>query len=356
MRSGLILRSAALLSVVGLLLTLPRPTMEARAPVLEPLPGTAYFPANDRQHGWELWASDGTAQGTRMVKDIRPGRGGRPPAPLIGVDGVLYFAADDGQHGLELWLTDGTAAGTRMVRDIFPGEKGSFPDSGYRVYDAIGHAVYFAARDGVHGQELWRTDGTPDGTSMVRDIRPRRKGAGPFGLAHLGTTLHLFADDGVHGLELWESDGTKAGTVMVADIAPGSDGSQPFLSTAGSDRLYFTANDGRHGTQLWRSDGSASGTIRLTDLAPGATSILSNLIPLGDEMYFTMCVHDCSLWATDGSVGGTRSILGRPDRYGQASGEPLAAGDAVFFTAGRPGPRQGAVAQRRTSTRNADGD
>ena len=40
-------------------------------------------------------------------------------------DDTVLFAADDGVHGRELWRTDGTAAGTAMVADLAPGPTGS---------------------------------------------------------------------------------------------------------------------------------------------------------------------------------------------------------------------------------------
>ena len=40
---------------------------------------------------------------------------------LTNVNGTLFFAADDGTHGNELWKSDGTAAGTVLVKDINTG-------------------------------------------------------------------------------------------------------------------------------------------------------------------------------------------------------------------------------------------
>ena len=34
----------------------------------------------------------------------------------------------------------------------------------------MGGTLYFRATDGAHGFELWKSDGTPDGTQMVKDI------------------------------------------------------------------------------------------------------------------------------------------------------------------------------------------
>ena len=47
---------------------------------------------------------------------------------LAALGNVVFFAADDaGAYGLELWRTDGTFAGTSMVRDICPGSCASLP-------------------------------------------------------------------------------------------------------------------------------------------------------------------------------------------------------------------------------------
>ncbi len=107
------------------------------------------------------------------------------------------------------------------------------------------------ADDGEHGLELWRTDGTDDGTVLVRDILPGSGSAGPRALAAAGGRLYFSATDSVHGMELWESDGTEAGTRMVQDIAPGGVASNPGELTEVGGRLFFAADDGVHGRELW---------------------------------------------------------------------------------------------------------
>ena len=81
---------------------------------------------------------------------------GRPnesfPQFLTNVRGTVFFAADDGIHGRELWRTDGTAAGTALVGDIRDGALGSDPANLVSVQDTL----LFTADDGVHGVEPWK--------------------------------------------------------------------------------------------------------------------------------------------------------------------------------------------------------
>ena len=87
----------------------------------------------------------------------------------------------------------------------------------------VGGTLFFTANDGIHGYELWKSNGTNAGTVLVKDIQPDARGGddyGPGSLTGVGGTLFFTADDGIHGSELWKSDGTKAGTVLVKDIVP----------------------------------------------------------------------------------------------------------------------------------------
>ena len=97
------------------------------------------------------------------------------PGNLVSMgDYLLYSHAmagcDGGSSGCgnELFRSDGTAEGTVPVKDINPGVNSSYVSSIMNV-DGVG---YFNADDGTHGKELWRTDGTADGTYMIKDIWP----------------------------------------------------------------------------------------------------------------------------------------------------------------------------------------
>src|SRR5207244_11470891 len=89
---------------------------------------------------------------------------------------------------------------------------------------AIGGTTYFSAGDGIHGQELWKSDGTATGTMLVNDINPGSAGSNPGYLTNVNGTLFFTANDGADGEELWKSDGTAASNGLDKDVDHGTDG------------------------------------------------------------------------------------------------------------------------------------
>ena len=187
-----------------------------------------------------------------IVSDIHPD-GGSGPQQLTTVGDTVFFSATDGSHGRELWVTDGTPEGTRLVRDIRPGAAGSTPRSLTRV----GERLYFSADDGSHGRELWMSDGTRTGTRLVRDLAPGTKGSGEFAIKGLAGTAYFSRQYE----DLWRTDGTSASTRLIRAFKG--------IDLAGSavmgSKLYFGA-DGA----LWKTNGNATGTRRIS--ASGSTS------------------------------------------------------------------------------------
>jgi ELWxxDGT repeat protein len=137
----------------------------------------AFFFASDDEHGEELWATDGTASGTYLVKDIVPGENSNSTYELVSVGEKVFFGASDfsnstqysSQLGNELWTSDGTEAGTYMVRNIAPDSQGSFPVR----FHAIGNRLLFTA-DAYNGrgQQLFITDGSRSSfTPLAQPVR-----------------------------------------------------------------------------------------------------------------------------------------------------------------------------------------
>ncbi|HKS55055.1 MAG TPA: ELWxxDGT repeat protein [Steroidobacteraceae bacterium] len=228
----------------------------------------------------------------RLVRDINATStsGNGSVNAHIEIGNLVLFSLDDGIHGLELWSTDGTPAGTRLLRDINPGPA----SSNLNQLTALNGAAYFWADDGTNGMELWRSDGTTSGTTIVADIGPGTAGTG--GIITNGVpittfegVLYFMADDLQSGQELWRSDGTRAGTYLLADILPGPDSSSPADFRIAGSHMFFAANDGVHGRELWRTDGTASGTRLVADIRPGSfdgVGGLFNVAVVGDALYF----------------------------------------------------------------------
>jgi ELWxxDGT repeat protein len=256
---------------------------------------TVYFAANDGTTGLELWKTDGSEAGTVLVRDINPGPETsfrNNDAGFTEFQGALFFRAFTATHGKELWTSRGEAADTTMLRDIQSGAL--VGPAGPSRMTVVGDRLFLSYNDGgsIFGSELWITDGTTSGTQMVRDINPAEKFASPDQLTD-GTevagapTLFFVANDGVHGRELWRSDGTAGGTTMVKDINPGAGDADIGSLTAIGKLLFFGANDGARGNELWRSDGTPEGTFTIADLSPGeASSSPVDFTPSGPRIFF----------------------------------------------------------------------
>lgn len=260
---------------------------------------SVYFGADDGRHGYELWRSNGTARGTRMVKDIRPGPLSSQVFSLTNVGGTVYFTADDGIHGAELWRTNGTAAGTQLVKDINPGLVGS---GGFWL-TGVGQTLYLIAYDGTR-RGLWRSDGTDAGTTLLQELVDAQD------LTASGNGLFFAGAAGSDPLRLWHSDGTTAGTMVVG---PGETG--PYELTDLNGTLFFGASDPSHSFELWRSDGSIPGTFLVRDIntrlpAAESASLPHELTAVGPNLYFVASPDGLAqqIWRSDGTAGGTVSI------------------------------------------------
>ena len=154
-----------------------------------------------------------------LASDVDPGFHAISPRNLTVMGGELYFSADDAVHGQELWKSDGTPAGTVMVNDLDITHNPS--QSAYRNFQVMNGVLYYSFDDGVHGRELWRSDGTAAGTVLVKDINPA-DGSFPKSLTVFNNQLFFAAWSAGSGYELLRSDGTEAGTILLKNICPGT--------------------------------------------------------------------------------------------------------------------------------------
>ncbi len=240
--------------------------------------------------------------GAQLLADIYPGSPSSNPNYLVVIGTETYFAANDGIHGTELWKSDGTAAGTVEV---------STAASNPQDLTNVNGELFFSGYDGTHGDELWKSDGTATGTVLVADIDPSSAGSDPYNLTNVNGTLYFVANDGTHGYELWKSDGTADGTVQVSSAV-----SNPQDLTNVNGELFFSGYDYTHGTELWKSDGTAAGTALVADINPGRYgSDPSNLTNVNGELLFAATDNGAyELWKSDGTAAGTVSVSAMPAR------------------------------------------
>jgi ELWxxDGT repeat protein len=200
-----------------------------------------FFASLDSITGVELWRTDGTVAGTRMVKDINPGKESSWPGKFTVRNGIAYFDVYDEEYGFQLWRSNGTRAGTYMLKDLGP--------NGIDNLMATTEAVYFTSLEGI-----WVTNGTSAGTYVLADVIV----SSPL----LRSNNRIYFTSGIDDPVLWKSDGTPDSTVPVTELGYLSIESyfQTSYTTIG-DVFYFSFFPSR----LWRTDGSACGTYQIEE-------------------------------------------------------------------------------------------
>ena len=178
-----------------------------------------------------------------MLVDLNAGPNSSWPDDLTVVGDTLFFAATTATAGYELWKTDGTPEGTVMVTDLQPGAAGSFPSK----LMAWGDTLLFEAV--LNSRSLWRSRGTPATTIQLRpffdlfEITPAGSRA---------AYLHVQTSRQTH--ELAVTDGTPNGTTIVQRPRAGLAAWEPLRLTWSGQHLYFMADDSQAGRELWVVD------------------------------------------------------------------------------------------------------
>jgi len=253
-----------------------------------------------------VWAFDGSTLAPLQVAAGQPTNGSDCTKANALSGGYLYFGADDGIHGCELWKTDGTSAGTALVADVTPGlEAGAM-----QYFDSMASAggfVYFTTSQPVHG--LWRSDGAGNTPAAVSN-------AFVTWMAPVGNSLYFST-----GSDIWRVDPASPAPVNVySGSANGYTGLN--LDGAASDGIYL-AGYTTTGTRLLRFDTTTSAA---TDL--GLFNNVSGFTLGRVYVYLAQQQNGYEVWRSDGTAAGTYALVTST----QFSGAALAAvGDRGFF-------------------------
>jgi len=358
---------------------------ESYYPEMINLNGTLIFRAPNNAYGSELWRSDGTPNGTLLIKDILSGPAGSIPSNFTRLGNNVYFITGDSDLNTYLYKTDGTASGTLMVKKmgnysfnnlinvqgklfftlqnsvsialwksdgttagtelikVLPSTYTSSPSS----FTDVNGTLFFVYDTEQMDSELWKSDGTAAGTIRVKDIYPGSRSSNPQHLFNMQGTL-LFCAKGTeaNGAELWKSDGTEAGTTLVKNINIGdtysSDPDNFFLY---KNVVYFSAKSYEAGQELFRTDGTAAGTYMVKDFVPGtASSFPRSMIEYNDLLYVTANEYSeyyytyyNGIHQSDGTTEGTTRCFEYNSPYIYEAGGLTKSGSVVYF-AGRSFP------------------
>lgn len=245
--------------------------------------GKTLFFGSDGVHGLEPWITDGTAQGTKMLVDIASGSASCRPSRPAFLRGRAIFRATDGQSA-SLWISDGSSAGTVPTIPLRFDGLHTFHDP-----VAFGSQVYFRGRRAAEGYELFRTDGTRQGTKIVSDLWPGSVSGAPRDFLAAGNKLYFSASHKDAGQELHVFDGFT--TKLVADLNPGTKSSQiRGCALTATGQIVFSALEPNLGRELWAVD-TKSDRSELHDLydVPNATedTYIGTLQSIGERLLYT---------------------------------------------------------------------
>lgn len=302
----------------------------------------------DSDEGQELWSYNSVTQRSTLLKDIWPGHmSGISDAPYFNkINNKIYFIASNNSSYNQIWETDGTVAGTQKVKDLtssyetiaqVAGNKlFIFSNNILSVYDPVNNELtvlktfeytsgtmkletfnnqlFLAANDGVSGKEIWKSDGTVAGTTLLKDIAIGNGSSisNDFKILTLNNGKFYFIANTTTGYQLYESNGTTTGTIA---LMPTQSIYELNGASAGNYFVFVGFDSSNGGIEPWVSDGTVLGTKLLKDILPGNSSSMainnSKFFKFNNKIYFDSNSNGIDpsygnfIWETDGTPAGT---------------------------------------------------
>ncbi|MEI6410215.1 MAG: T9SS type A sorting domain-containing protein [Bacteroidota bacterium] len=217
---------------------------------MTPVGNKVYFfwQKTDTNEPYKLWVSDGTAVGTIGLKEfeIPSFQDLRAERALIEFSGKLYFrgkSPSDGK-GFELYVSNGTVSGTKLVKDMNSG----LADGEPKDLTIFKNKLWISARNDYYNPYLWQLSGNTATVQLTS-----------LGFNFVAVDLNVFNDSLVmngstatDGLEIFFSQGTAASTKVLTDFsAPDGGQFSPNDFWSANGIMYFTAATGTNGRELW---------------------------------------------------------------------------------------------------------
>ncbi len=271
--------------------------------------------------GTQLYVTDGTVGGTQLVLTLNPVVNTPTPLWLAAYkDGVLFEGLDDAL-GYGVWFSDGTAEGTRLVKAFRRG------DSYLAAFAATEEYGFFVETHSLNNT-VWRTDGTPEGTVPIKTLDGRIDyGQNLLSVTHNGLFYFNGATEAA-GRQLWVTDGTEENTRRLPNVGPAGEEYYVIEYLPYEDYVLYSVNHG-----LYRTDGTSGGTVRIFDGLIRSMTIHDGLVYFSGETE----KYGSELYQTDGTPDGTRLVEDyNPGTASAFPSELTSVGSELYFVATHP--------------------
>lgn len=253
------------------------------------LNGFAYFSANTGMMG-QLMKSNGTKEGTFLVKELNLDNITFNPIFLTVFNSRIYYVVSDNQNQYELWVTDGTSNGTSLVLKNVT-----------IIHGVVQNKLLFTHNDKVHGYELWTIDAANQ-IQLLKDLAP---GINDFRCGKFKVIQgkgYFINQINLSGLGIYQTDGTAQGTFQIETSLVVDNTDSPFYEF--NDEIYFTTTeDLGYKKQLWKSNGQPNSAVMLKEFN---WKIMGEFTNDSNFLYFSASDSTSGgLWKTDGTSNGT---------------------------------------------------
>ncbi|MEO8195660.1 MAG: hypothetical protein ABI689_02945 [Thermoanaerobaculia bacterium] len=286
-----------------------------------PFAGRVVFAAQPDDHADRLFVTDGSAAGTHALAATCAARvPGTIQLLFHGRDRAYYLSScQDGFSAI--WGTDGSSAATRLLTVLAQAGSGEVPDlggslSGLSTWVELGNASYFLRGGRLGPLELWKTDGTSEGTNLIRvlDESSSETYAGLSATSRGRLVIAAYSSLPWDDLQIlfWESDGTAAGTTLGRRLSTTAAGfTYPVFARSDAGVLVWKGEN-NSSSELWFSDGTDAGTVELAIFHAGYSWLdaIGGLKADGHSVYFIASSDgQRSLWRSDLTPATTRPIM-----------------------------------------------